>query len=136
EVSDTGIGLSADEQARVFSTYSQVDSSTTRKHGGAGLGSRIARMITQLMGGEIGVESEKGSGSRFWFTALFREAEGKRRAQQPRVSLAGTFVAVVDDNRTNRAILERYLKSWGLRERSFETGREALEEMHVAARGD
>jgi signal transduction histidine kinase/CheY-like chemotaxis protein len=136
EVSDTGIGLNAEEQARVFSTYSQVDSSTTRKHGGTGLGLAIARMLTQLMGGEIGVESEKGSGSRFWFTALFREAEGKRRAPQPPVSLAGTFVAVVDDNRTNRAILERYLKSWGLRERSFESGPEALQEMQIAARGD
>jgi signal transduction histidine kinase/CheY-like chemotaxis protein len=136
EVSDTGIGLTSEEQARVFSTYSQVDSSTTRKHGGTGLGLAIARMLTQLMGGEIGVESEKGSGSRFWFTALFREARGKRRAPQSPVSLAGTFVAVVDDNKTNRAILERYLKSWGLRERSFESGREALDEMQVAAHGD
>ncbi len=136
EVSDTGIGLTAEEQARVFSTYSQVDSSTTRKHGGTGLGLAIARMLTQLMGGEIGVESEKGVGSRFWFTALFREAEAKRRTPQPPVSLAGTFVAVVDDNRTNRAILERYLQSWGLRERSFESGREALQEMQVAASGD
>jgi two-component system, sensor histidine kinase and response regulator len=136
EVSDTGIGLTAEEQARVFSTYSQVDSSTTRKHGGTGLGLAIARMLTQLMGGEIGVESEKGVGSRFWFTALFREAEAKRRTPQAPVSLAGTFVAVVDDNRTNRAILERYLRSWGLRERSFESGREALQEMQVAAGGD
>ena len=136
EVSDTGIGLTPEEQARVFSTYSQVDSSTTRKHGGTGLGLAIARMLTQLMGGEIGVESEKGSGSRFWFTALFREAGGKQRAPVPPVSLAGTFVAVVDDNKTNRAILERYLKSWGLRERSFESGREALQEMQVAAHGE
>ncbi len=136
EISDTGIGLTPEEQARVFSTYSQVDSSTTRKHGGTGLGLAIARMLTQLMGGEIGVESEKGSGSRFWFTALFREAGGKKRVAAPPVSLAGTFVAVVDDNKTNRAILERYLKSWGLRERSFESGREALQEMQVAAHGD
>ena len=136
EVSDTGIGLTPEEQARVFSTYSQVDSSTTRTHGGTGLGLAIARMLTQLMAGEIGVESEKGSGSRFWFTARFREAEGKRRATSPPVSLAGTFVAVVDDNRTNRSILERYLKSWGLRERSFESGAEALREMQEAASGD
>jgi signal transduction histidine kinase/DNA-binding response OmpR family regulator len=136
EVSDTGIGLTVEEQARVFSTYSQVDSSTTRKHGGAGLGLAIARMLTQLMGGEIGVESEKDSGSRFWFTALFREATGKRRPSQPAVSLTGTSVAVIDDNRTNRAILERYLKSWGMRERSFESGPEALREMQDAARGD
>jgi len=136
EVDDTGIGLTKDQQARIFSTYSQVDSSTTRRHGGTGLGLAIARMLTQLMGGDIGVDSEKDSGSRFWFTAVFREAEGKRRAPQPAVSLAGTFVAVVDDNRTNRTILERYLGSWGMRERSFESGSQALEEMLVAARGD
>ena len=136
EVSDTGIGLTAEEQARVFSTYSQVDSSTTRKHGGTGLGLAIARMLTQLMGGQIGVESEKGVGSRFWFTALFREVQGKRRTPRQAVTLAGTAVAVVDDNRTNRTILERYLSSWGLRERSFENGREALQEMRAAASGD
>jgi signal transduction histidine kinase/CheY-like chemotaxis protein len=136
EVADTGIGLTPEEQARVFSTYSQVDSSTTRKHGGTGLGLAIARMLTGLMGGEIGVESEKDAGSRFWFIALFRAAEGKARASQQAVSLAGTFVAVVDDNRTNRTILERYLSSWGMPERSFESGRDALQEMRDAARRD
>ena len=134
EVADTGIGLTPEEQARVFSTYSQVDSSTTRKHGGTGLGLAIARMLTGLMGGEIGVESEKDAGSRFWFTALFRETEGKARVSQQGVSLAGTFVAVIDDNRTNRTILERYLSSWGMPERSFENGRDALQEMRDAAR--
>ena len=136
EVADTGIGLTPEEQARVFSTYSQVDSSTTRKHGGTGLGLAIARMLTGLMGGEISVESEKDAGSRFWFIALFRAAEGKARASQQAVSLAGTFVAVVDDNRTNRTILERYLSSWGMPERSFESGRDALQEMRDAARRD
>ncbi|GAC1509544.1 MAG: hypothetical protein NVS1B3_11690 [Candidatus Dormibacteraceae bacterium] len=136
EVSDTGIGLSPEERARVFSTYSQIDSSTTRRHGGTGLGLAIARMLTQLMGGEIGVESEKGGGSRFWFTALFRDAQGKADAARQAVSLAGTFVAIVDDNRTNRMILERYLNSWGIREKSFESGPDALQEMRGAARGD
>jgi signal transduction histidine kinase/CheY-like chemotaxis protein len=136
EVADTGIGLTPEEQARVFSTYSQVDSSTTRKHGGTGLGLAIARMLVGLMGGEIGVESEKDAGSRFWFTALFREAHGKARTSQQGVSLAGTFVAVIDDNRTNRTILERYLSSWGMPERSFESGRDALQEMRDAARRD
>jgi signal transduction histidine kinase len=73
EVADTGIGLSEEEQGRVFSTYSQIDSSTTRRHGGTGLGLATARMLAQLMGGTIGVDGEKGAGSRFWFTALFRE---------------------------------------------------------------
>ncbi|HWO44120.1 MAG TPA: response regulator, partial [Methylomirabilota bacterium] len=136
EVADTGVGLTAEEQARVFSTYSQVDSSTTRRHGGTGLGLAIARMLTQLMGGEIGVESERGAGSRFWFTALFRESDIKASQPQPVGSLAGTAVAIIDDNRTNRVILERYLDSWGTRERSFERGREALRALHEAADED
>jgi len=136
EVADTGVGLAADEQARVFSTYSQIDSSTTRKHGGTGLGLAIARMLTQLMGGEIGVESEKGSGSRFWFTALFRESDVKASEPQPVGTLAGAAVAIVDDNRTNRVILERYLDSWGTRERSFESGAQALRALRAAADED
>jgi len=134
EVSDTGIGLSEDEKAQVFATYSQVDSSTTRRHGGTGLGLAIARMLTQLMGGEIGVESNKAAGSRFWFTAMFRESTIKSDVSSP-ISLVGTAVAIVDDNRTNRTILERYLDSWGMRQRSFEGGMEALREMR-RAQGD
>ncbi|HSS92729.1 MAG TPA: response regulator [Candidatus Dormibacteraeota bacterium] len=136
EVSDTGVGLTKEEQAHVFSTYSQVDSSTTRKHGGTGLGLAIARMITQLMGGEIGVESEKGAGSRFWFTALFRESNAKASAPQPVGMLAGAAIAIIDDNRINRVILERYLGSWGTRERSFEGGAEALTALRAAAAED
>jgi CheY-like chemotaxis protein len=136
EVADTGVGLTGDEQARVFSTYAQVDSSTTRKHGGTGLGLAIARMLTQLMGGEIGVESEKGAGSRFWFTALFRESEIKASEPQPVGSLAGAAVAIIDDNRTNRVILERYLDSWGTRERSFDGGAAAMKALHEAAEAD
>ncbi len=129
EVTDTGIGLTAAEMEQVFTTYSQVDSSTTRRHGGTGLGLSIARMLTQLMGGEIGVDSNKGSGSRFWFTAMFRESTTKNVAPSAHVSLVGTPVAIIDDNRTNRTILERYVDSWGMRQRSFEGGPEALREM-------
>jgi signal transduction histidine kinase/DNA-binding response OmpR family regulator len=136
EVADTGIGLTAEEQARVFSTYSQVDSSTTRKYGGTGLGLATSRMLTQLMGGEIGVESEKRAGSRFWFTALFREGSHKAPSPPPSASLSGTSIAVVDDNRTNRTILERYLGSWGMRDRAFESGPQAINELREAARGD
>jgi CheY-like chemotaxis protein len=136
EVADTGIGLSDEEQARIFSTYSQVDSSTTRKHGGTGLGLAISRMLAQLMGGEIGVESEKGAGSRFWFTALFREGDQKSPSPPPTASLSGTTVAVIDDNRTNRTILERYLSSWGMRDRAFESGRKAIDEIRRSALDD
>jgi signal transduction histidine kinase/CheY-like chemotaxis protein len=136
EVADTGMGLTAEEQGRVFSTYSQIDSSTTRRHGGTGLGLAIARMLTQLMGGEIGVESEKGAGSRFWFTAMFRESEIKASEPQPVGTLAGTAVAIIDDNRTNRVILERYLDSWGTRERSFESGGEAMRALLNAVEED
>ena len=136
EVADTGIGLTEEEQARVFSTYSQVDSSTTRKHGGTGLGLATSRMLTQLMGGELGVASEKGAGSRFWFTALFRESDRKAPSPTPTASLSGTAIAVVDDNRTNRTILERYLGSWGMRDKAFESGRAAMEELRQAARSN
>ena len=133
EIADTGIGLSEEEKAQVFATYSQVDSSTTRRHGGTGLGLAIARMLTQLMGGEIGVESEKGAGSRFWFTSLFRESDGKVEVAAVPASLTGTAVAIIDDNRTNRTILERYLDSWGVRQESYEGGAEALSAMRSAA---
>ncbi len=133
EVADSGIGLTQADQTQIFSTYAQVDSSTTRRYGGTGLGLAIARMLAQLMGGEIGVESEKGAGSRFWFTARFREAEGKAEKRIAPASLTGTAVAVIDDNRTNRTILERYLDSWGMRERSFEGGPQALSELRRAA---
>ena len=137
EVSDTGIGLTPGEVTRVFAVYSQLDSSTTRRHGGTGLGLAIARMLAQLMGGEVTVESEKGKGSTFSFAALFREA-AQPRAPRPRrnAQLEGTAVAIIDDNKTNRTILERYVKSWGMRGRSFDSGHEALREMHRMSEGD
>lgn len=136
EIADTGVGLTPEEAERIFAVYSQLDSSTTRRHGGTGLGLAIARMLTQLMGGEIGVESQKGKGSKFWFTALFREVEAKEQAPQVAASLAGMTVAIIDDNRTNRTILERYVTSWGMRGHSFGNGREALNEMRRASHGD
>jgi signal transduction histidine kinase/CheY-like chemotaxis protein len=136
EVADTGIGLSVEDTAQVFSTYSQVDSSTTRRHGGSGLGLAIARMLTQLMGGEIGVESEKGAGSRFWFTSLFRESDAKVETSAAPMNLTGTTVAIIDDNKTNRTILERYLNSWGMRQASYEGGETALRAMREAASKD
>ncbi|HET7465263.1 MAG TPA: response regulator, partial [Candidatus Dormibacteraeota bacterium] len=132
EVTDTGIGLTEAERGQVFAVYSQVDSSTTRRHGGTGLGLAIAGMLVQLMGGDIGVESEKGKGSTFWFTGLFRESESAAVSSRTG-DLTGTAVAIIDDNRTNRVILERYLDSWGMRQHSYEGGREALNAMRAAA---
>jgi signal transduction histidine kinase len=91
EVADTGIGLTEEEQARVFSTYAQVDSSTTRRHGGTGLGLATARMLAQLMGGAVGVQSEKGAGSRFCFTALFREGGRKLTSADQSATLSTTY---------------------------------------------
>ena len=136
EVADTGVGMTVDETERVFAVYSQLDSSTTRRHGGTGLGLGIARMLTEMMGGEIGVTSEKGKGSRFWFTALFRESAAAARAAQDDATLAGLNVAIIDDSKTNRTILERYLTSWGMQGKSFESGDEALREMRRASTGD
>ena len=137
DIVDTGIGLSPEESSRIFGVYSQIDASTTRRHGGTGLGLAIARMLTQLMGGEIGVESTKGKGSRFWFTTMFRAAGAPRvKRARPGAQLTGTRVAIIDDNKTNRTILERYVGSWGMRGRSFESGHEALREMRRMAAGD
>jgi len=136
EVADTGVGMTVDETERVFAVYSQLDSSTTRRHGGTGLGLGIARMLTEMMGGEIGVTSEKGKGSRFWFTALFRESAAVARAAQDDATLAGLNVAIIDDSKTNRTILERYVTSWGMQGKSFESGDEALREMRRASTGD
>src|SRR5213082_2622110 len=80
--------------------------------------------------------SEKGKGSRFWFTALFREAAARARGPRPSMQLTGISVAIIDDNRTNRTILERYVSSWGMRGRSFDSGHEALREIRRASHGE
>ena len=126
-VKDTGIGIPEDRQATIFESFTQADGSTTRKYGGTGLGTTISKQLVELMGGEIGLESEEGKGSTFWFTALFGKQEEKKQIPAAKdLDLNNLKVLIVDDNQTNRFILMEYLKSWGCLPVEAVDGKEAL----------
>ncbi len=136
EVRDTGIGLTEEQQSRLFQSFSQADTSTTRKYGGTGLGLAISSQLVELMGGEIGVESEPGAGSTFWFEVpLRKQPEGAQEAPKPLGDLWNLHALIVDDNATNRQILHKQLISWGMRDGNVEDGQRALEELRSAAEG-
>ncbi len=136
EVIDTGIGIPKDRMDRLFKSFSQVDSSTTRKYGGSGLGLTISKKLSEIMGGEIGVESVEGKGSTFWFTAVFKKQPKGREAEVvvPE-DIRGKRILVVDDNETNRLVLKEYLKSWDCRFDEASSGAEALDKLREAAAG-
>jgi signal transduction histidine kinase/CheY-like chemotaxis protein/ligand-binding sensor domain-containing protein len=139
EIKDTGIGLSEEGKARLFQSFSQADASTTRKYGGTGLGLAISKNLVEMMRGEIGVESEPGLGSTFYFTArLIKPTEpAQLKPTIPSLALVGKKVLIVDDNETSRKILHHRISGWHMIPVEVDSGARALEVMKEAeAKGE
>ncbi len=134
EVRDTGIGMSADQQQRLFQAFSQADASTSRRYGGTGLGLSISRHLVRLMGGDVEVEAAPGAGSRFHFSLRFeRQPERRGHPRPPGDALHGSRVLVVDDNACARDVLSRMSAALGLEADVADCGQQALE---MVARAD
>ncbi len=132
EVSDTGIGLTEEQMGRLFRAFEQADASTTRQHGGTGLGLAISKRLAQLMGGDVGVSSEKGKGSTFWFTArLGTGAPSKQQTSRP--DLRGRRVLIIDDNPQARTILSSMLTGMTFVVHEAPSGLEGIEMVRRAA---
>jgi signal transduction histidine kinase/DNA-binding response OmpR family regulator len=128
-VKDTGIGIPSNRMERLFQSFSQVDSSTTRKYGGTGLGLVISQRLTELMGGRMWVESQEGMGSTFYFTVMVESmpSPSPEALETQTLLLTGKRLLIVDDNATNRQILTLQAQSWGMLSQATESGYEALE---------
>jgi len=137
-VRDTGIGIPRDKLGILFDKFTQADTSTTRKFGGTGLGLAISKQLAGMLGGGVGVTSEVGRGSEFWFTARLTKQPGTRRPEsRARESLHGVRVLIVDDNATSREILHTRLSAWGMRPCEAEGGPPGLDALRRGlAEGD
>ncbi len=134
DVTDTGIGIPEKSLDRLFQSFFQVDASITRKYGGTGLGLAISKQLAEMMGGRIGVASEAGKGSTFWFTAVLEKQPGARDADVivPE-DIRGARILVVDDHPTNRLVLRELLRSWECRFEEAADGPQALASLYRAA---
>ena len=126
-VRDTGIGIPPDRMNSLFESFSQVDASTTRRYGGTGLGLAISKRLVELMGGRLWVESEEGKGSSFHIELTAKDAEVPKRVALDAHQLEGKRLLVVDDNATNREIVSRQARSWGMEAVPVELPSHALE---------
>ncbi len=135
EVQDTGIGIESEAQAQIFESFHQADGSTTRNFGGTGLGLAIVKRLTEMMDGTVTLKSEPGRGSTFRCTVRLQKFnEAPLTEHQPSFCLQGVRVLVVDDNVTNREILDQLVSAWGMRTDTAADGHEALEMLQAAAR--
>ncbi len=135
EVKDSGIGITPEAQEKLFKAFTQADTSTTRRYGGTGLGLAICKSLVEMMQGEMGVKSELGKGSTFWFTVkLEKQAKNiQEETLRTTIEIAGSRALIVDDNATNREILHYQLLAWKIQNASTSGGAEALAMLREAA---
>jgi PAS domain S-box-containing protein len=136
-VHDTGIGVASEQQAKIFEAFEQADTSMTRKFGGTGLGLAISKRIVQLMSGEIWMESQAGAGSTFHFTGRFTAAQAAAGVVPVSIEeLDGIRVLIIDDNATNRWIVDKTVRQWGMVTDQADSGAAGLEKMDRALASD
>jgi signal transduction histidine kinase/DNA-binding response OmpR family regulator len=135
-ISDSGTGIHQGDIERLFESFSQADSSTTREYGGTGLGLAISKQLVELMSGQIGAKSKVGKGSTFWFTAVFeKQPEDNQEMIVVLEDIKEKHILIVDDNALNRFVLKEQLKLWGCRYKEASSGTQALVELRMAMAG-